>query len=138
MWAAALIIVLAGIPAVFLGCSHQLARLDFEDPDDAFTVGKSIGLIPKSREVYAESVGLVDPTLYYQAIVTPSEVKWLASALEVTQFEAPASAPLWWRMGLWADGFSADMKYFRTTDKWPCIYAYSTKKGVIYGTVEFE
>lgn len=118
--------------------THQAARLDLAKDDDFHTAGKSIGMIPASREMYAAGVGLADQTLFYQAVVTPDEVAWLAQIPAVPRFEAPNHAPWWWSLSLWWHGKNTDMQYFRTNDKWPCLFAYSRQKGLVYGTVEFD
>jgi hypothetical protein len=51
--------------------THQAARLDLSNDDDAYTAAKSIGIFPASREIYAECVGFLDPTLFFQAVVKP-------------------------------------------------------------------
>jgi hypothetical protein len=58
--------------------THQAARLDLSNDDDSYTAGKSIGMVPASEEIYAEGVGFVDSTIFYQAVVRPDEVAWLA------------------------------------------------------------
>ena len=125
------------VPGYILA-AHRAARLDLANGDDAYTAEKLIGMAPASQEVYAEGVGLMDPTLFYQAVVTPDEVTWLAQVPEVPPFAAPNHAPLWWRLSLWWHGRNSDMKYFRTNEKWPCLFAYSKQQGLVYGTVEFE
>ncbi|WAC18970.1 hypothetical protein OVA24_17200 [Luteolibacter sp. SL250] len=118
--------------------THHWARLSLSDPDDRYTAGKSMGLVPVSGEIHAEGVGFVDQTLFYKAVVTPDEVAWLAEVPEVAPFDAPGPAPRWWSVSLWWHGWTPGMKYFRTNGKWPCLFAYSRRKGVVYGVVEIE
>ncbi len=124
--------------AALIAYSHQAARLDLSNDDDSYTAEKSIGLVPVSKELYAEGVGFIDQTIFYQAVVTPEEVAWLAQAPEVARFEAPNHAPWWWSLSLWWHGWNSDMRFFRTNEKWPCLFAYSKSKSLLYGTVEFE
>lgn len=42
--------------------THRAARLDLSNDDDSYTAGKSIGLVPASKEIYVEGVGFVDQT----------------------------------------------------------------------------
>ncbi|MEN9284838.1 MAG: hypothetical protein RLZZ179_2331 [Verrucomicrobiota bacterium] len=130
--------ILFMLAAAWIIYTHRAARLDLSNDDDSYTAGKSIGLIPASKEIYAEGVGFVDQTIFYQAVVTPDEMTWLAQTPEVSHFEAPNHAPLWWSLSLWWHGRNSDMKYFRTNAKWPCLFAYSKQKGLVYGTVEFD
>ncbi|MCP5559719.1 MAG: hypothetical protein H7A55_18380 [Verrucomicrobiaceae bacterium] len=126
------------LAAGWIPYTHRAARLDLSNSDDSYTAEKSIGLVPASKEIYAEGVGFVDQTIFYQAVVTPDEVPWLAQAPEVSHFEAPNQAPLWWSLSLWWHGRNSDMKYFGTSTKSPCLFAYSKQKGLVYGTVEFD
>jgi hypothetical protein len=118
--------------------TQMAARLDLSNDDDSYTAGKSIGLVPASQEIYSEGVGLIDQTIFYLAVVKPEEVAWLDQTPEVVRFDAPRHAPLWWRFSLWWHGRNTDMKYFETKAKWPCLFAYSRKQGLLYGTVELE
>jgi hypothetical protein len=118
--------------------THNAARLDLSNDDDYYTAGKSIGIVPASKEIYAEGVGFLDSTIFYKAVVTPDEVTWLSQAPEVPRFEAQNHAPLWWGFSLWWHGRNSDMKYFRTNAKWPCLFAYSKQKGLLYGSIVFE
>lgn len=130
--------ILGAMVAGWIVYTHRAARLDILNDDDSYTAGKSIGMVPASKEIYAEGVGFVDSTIFYQAVVRPDEVAWLAQTPEVSPFAAPNHAPLWWRFTLWWHGLSSDMKYFRTNAKWPCLFAYSEHRGMLFGTVEFE
>ena len=137
-WFLVISITLILLPAGWLAYSRSSARLDLSDSDDSYTAGKSIGLVPASGEIYAEGVGFVDSTIYYQATVTPDEVSWLDRVPSVERLEPPSSSPAWWRLALWWHARSTDMRYYRTVEKWPCIYAYSRQHGVVFGTVEFD
>ena len=130
--------ILFMLAAAWIIYTHRAARLDLSNDDDSYTAGNSIGLVPASKEIYAEGVGFVDQTIFYQAVVTPDEMIFLAKTPEVSHFEAPNHAPLWWSLSLWWHGRTSDMKYFRTNAKWPCLFAYSKQKGLVYGTVEFD
>lgn len=127
-----------GLPMGWIVYTHRAARLDLTKDDDRYTAAKSIGIVPASGEIYAEGTGLVDQTIFYQAVVTPEEVAWLARTPEVSRLEMLPHAPLWWRFFLWWNSSAPDMRYFRTKDKWPVVYAYSGQKKLIYGTVEFD
>ncbi|GAA5149220.1 hypothetical protein GCM10023213_46580 [Prosthecobacter algae] len=131
----AIMLMLVLLPASWITYSRHAARVYLSDGDTSL---KDIGFFPASGEMYAEGVGFVDSTLYYQASVTPEEVTWLDRIPAVTSIEAPPSSPLWWRLALWWHGRSSSIRYFRTAEKWPCIYAYSKEAGIIFGTVEYD
>ena len=118
--------------------TRQAARLDLSNADDLFTAEKSIGLSPASGELYAQTVGWVDGTVFYEAKVTPEEVAWLRKLPEVTRFTAPGHAPSWWKWSLWRHGRDPGMKYFRTDAKWPCIFVYSVRSHTLFGSMELE
>ncbi|RYD28448.1 MAG: hypothetical protein EOP87_19665 [Verrucomicrobiaceae bacterium] len=130
--------ILFMLAAGWIGYTHHRARLDLSDQDDRYAVEKSIAMVPASGEIHAEHVGFVDPILFYKASVTPNEVAWLAKLPEVTPFDGPGHAPLWWRLSLWWDGGNPDMKYFRTNAHSPCLFAYNKQKGMVYGTFGVE
>ena len=134
-WTLVILTTLVLIPVSWIGYTRHAARVHISDHDTSL---KDIGFFPVSGEMYAEGVGFVDSTLYYQATVTPDEVAWLDRVPSVSSIEAPASSPLWWRLALWWHGRSSDMRYFRTVEKWPCVYAYSKQSGTVFGTVEHE
>lgn len=135
LWALGIFFSLMVLFASWIAYSRHTARVHV---DDRNTCLKDIGFFPASNQMYVGMVGWLDPTLYYEASVTPEEVKWLDRVPSVSSIDAPSSSPLWWRLGFWLHSRSADIRYFRTSDKWPCIYAYDKKAGVIFGTVEFE
>ena len=134
-WLLAISISLVLLAVAWIAYTRHAAKVH---PGDGDTSLKDIGFYPASGEMYAEGVGFVDQTLYYQATVTPEEVAWLERVPSVTSIEPPGSSPLWWRVAWWWHGRSPDFRFFRTVEKWPCIYAYSKQDGVIFGTVEFE
>jgi hypothetical protein len=135
-WILAILVTLVVLPISWIGYTKQAAKVSLSDDDTSL---KDVGFFPASGEMYAEGVGFVDSTLYYQANkVTADEVAWLERIPPVSSIEAPSSSPLWWSLALWWHSRSSDMRYFRTVKKWPCICAYSKRSGTIFGTVEYE
>lgn len=117
---------------------YQSSKLDLTNMDDLLTLEKNVGFHPLSKDVYVGAAGFIDQTIFYKARVVPPEVQWLDRVPKVSEFPPPNHAPVWWKISFWWHAQSSDMRYYRTTAKWPCIYAYSTKSGWLYGTVEYE
>ena len=130
-------LLLIGVCAVFY-INYRCAKLDIKKTDDLLTLEKNVGFHPASGEVYVDTVGFMDPTVFYKARVSEKETQWLESIPRVSRFDAPNHAPLWWALSLWWSGRDKDMRYYRTNAKWPCVFAYSPKTGWVYGTVEYE
>ena len=107
-WLLAISISLVLLTVSWIAYARHAAKVGIGSGDISL---KDIGFYPTSGEMYAERVGFVDSTLYYQATVTPDEVAWLKRVPSVPAIEVPGSSPVWWRLALWWHGRSPDIRF---------------------------